>query len=95
MQQDLNGWGAAPAASHWHCPECGAVTPVADWAQGATPDTRLCPACGFEYTAGPVPDGQVRHHELGSSMRISGHDTPRPPGVRDREGILRPAEARP
>lgn len=79
MQQDQAGWGSAPEASHWHCPECGYRSPVADWGQGpGAEDSRVCPHCGWEATAGPpnppVPvPGQprIRHGEWGSSARIS------------------------
>lgn len=91
MKQDEAGWGSAPPAKHWHCPECGYRSPVEAWERGpsaqdsACPDcvhcahldTRACPHCGFEYTAGPPADGRrVGLNDTGSSGRLSEADGP-------------------
>lgn len=91
MKQDETGWGSAPPAENWHCPECGFRSPVAAWERGpsaqdlACPscahcahlDTRACPHCGYEYTAGPRADGRtVGFHDTGTSGRLSAADAP-------------------
>ena len=73
MLQDVNGWGSAPPAEFWHCPECGMRSAVADWPDGPSDgDTRTCPHCGYEYTAGTGPT--AKYIEQGTSARLSQAD---------------------
>lgn len=60
MKKDEQGFGVetlfgkdrhmlgAPAATHWHCPECDHNSAVADWLEGDG-DTRACPNCHFAF----------------------------------------------
>jgi hypothetical protein len=88
MKEDENGWGGkhgAPAAMHWHCPECHNNTPVADWTSSPLPDSappsdmcRKCPVCGFVFVAHfvPIDDDHDKIFLDHTAHRISGADEP-------------------
>jgi hypothetical protein len=61
MKEDLNGWGHAPAGTHWTCPECSKSSVIEDWIETETycedcgsHDARQCPSCkeSFDHVWG-------------------------------------------
>jgi hypothetical protein len=57
---ESRGWLDAPAAKYWKCPQCGRISPIADWRQVefdcdlcGSHDGRECPSCGewFDYVS--------------------------------------------